>query len=61
MLHRTVYLQHSTVDVFSLLPCVRHCHLGDYSGDLLSVSLHLSSAVNTSKKINTEERNICLD
>ena len=60
--HRTVYLQHSTVEVFSLSPCVRHCHLGDdYSGDYLSVSLHLPPAVNTGKKINGEERKICLD
>ena len=61
-LHRTLNLQYTTVEVFSLPPCVRHCHLGDdCSGDYLSVSLYLASAVNTGKKINTEERKICLD
>lgn len=32
-----------------------------HSGDYLSISFHLPSAVNTRKKMKTEERKICLD
>ena len=61
-LSRTVCLQHSAAEVFSLPCCVGLCYLGDgHSGDYLSVSFHLPSAVNTRKKMKTEERKICLD